>query len=242
MDAETTKAAEPADAAAPAAANQSAAPADAAKGEGNLPKYVTANPEKAAPVPEQVQGLAQPGIAKPPAAAQASPIPKRCFVLDTTAVNGAPPRIHEHIIDGKKKSFTFHAEKPLEMSFAEAMKFVKDSAFKLCDEVGNLLEFQRRPKQQEELQAGERIVIGEGQTIANYEELTTVALFRRAVELPGGEQFSVDQKPDRDKLVAFIKSTTAALKKQNTSKERDRGFATAAATDEETAGDVADDD
>jgi hypothetical protein len=141
------------------------------------------------------------------------------YVLDTTVtpldptVPGSGLRIHEQIVDGAKKTFRFEHGVPLPMSPAIAMKFLRHDTFKRTDDKGELLPFKRRPKQPEELGAGERMDLGEDQTIANLDELTNGALLARVAEMPGGEQFA--DKQDRAGMIAFMVESKRANRKVN---------------------------
>jgi hypothetical protein len=124
------------------------------------------------------------------------------YVVDTTALPGQPPRVHD-MYDGKLlKPFEFKAGAPTRLPFAVAIKFLRISAFKRTDEHGNLLPYSRQPKQPEELGAGEKLEIADNQTVARYTELSTMALVQRALELPGGEV--VIATKDRDRMIDFI--------------------------------------
>ncbi len=147
--------------------------------------------------------------------------PKKVFVIDTTAVDG--PRVHEMIVDGTIKKFTFQPREALELNLAVAVKFLKHEAFQLANEKGEALPYDRRPKQPDELGAGEKFKLGENETIARYDELMTSALLQRALEMPGGEKFTGKDKPDRVAMIDFIKGTLAERQKVNTAKEKDIG-------------------
>lgn len=141
--------------------------------------------------------------------------PKKAFVLDTTAIE--KPRVHDQIVNGQIQHYTFEPHKPLALPPEIAAKFLKEPAFKLVDEQGQPLAYKRQPKQPEELGAGEKLVLAEDQTIARFDELSTMALMQRTVELPGGEAFAQrGERPERGELVAFlieaVKSKRAATK------------------------------
>ena len=158
------------------------------------------------------------------------------LVIDTTAIEG--PRVHEMIVDGVAKPFTFERGKPLALPFAIAAKFLKHEAFKLVDEKGNLIAYKRRPKQPDELGAGEQLKLTDEQTVANFDELSNSALLARALEIPGGEQFAAADKPPRADMIAFLVTTAKAKKAANASKEKDVGegeFIPEADLDEEAA-------
>lgn len=148
--------------------------------------------------------------------------PAMALVMDTTAQPGGAPRIHEQIVDGIKQAFTFIHGQATEMPAAVAMKFVtRDEAFKLVDAKGEIINYKRRPTQPEELGAGQALVLTKDQTIAHYDELSTKALFSRAVELPGGEKFaSGEGAPDRREMIVFIQEAREAKRLANTRSEK----------------------
>lgn len=156
--------------------------------------------------------------AKKPAAA------RTVLVLDTTATPESGPRKHELIVQGAVKTFTFDPGKPTGLPPEIAAKFLRHEAFKLVNAKGEVQEYRRRPKQPDELEAGETIELSENETIAHFDELSSAALFQRALEMPGGEKFArSEKKPDRAEMIAFIKSHVAARAKANQSRERDIG-------------------
>lgn len=161
-------------------------------------------------------------MAKPPAAAtdQLKPAvhaaphkPSVLYVMDTTAQPPNVKRSHEMIVDdkGTRKSFTFEQGVPLALEPSIALKFLKHEAFKRTNEKGEPLPFKRLPKQPEELQAGEKLVLADDQTIANYDELSTHALQHRVLEMPGTQRFAGD-KPSRPEMIAFLVSAKAKAK------------------------------
>lgn len=148
--------------------------------------------------------------------------PRMLNVIDTTAVDG--PRTHEQIVEGRKRLFTFEPGKPLPLEFPIAMKFLRHEAWKAIDDDGKEIAMLRRPKQPEELGAGEKFKLGDDETIARYDELSTHALLQRAVVLPDGEQFAkAETKPERLALIEFIKKVAVAQKRANLSREKDVG-------------------
>lgn len=186
-----------------------------------------------APQPAVVQQFTAPQAA--PAAAPiapqaaAAPAPKpavpagppKMLVLDTTATVASGKRVHEQIINGARQSFTFEPNVALELDAAVALKFLRHDAFKLVQN-GQIVDKQRRPKQPDELEAGEKVVLQEHETIARLDELSTKALFTRAVEMPGGEVFAQSPTPpDRNALITFIMKRKADIKKANLSKKKD---------------------
>jgi hypothetical protein len=174
------------------------------------------------PQPQPTQAAAQPQ----PTAAPAAPAAE-AYVLDTTATALNPVRNHEQVMDGAIKVFTFHHGKPLPMSWPAAIRFLRHEAFKLTDKDGNLREYQHRPKQPDELGAGERFKLGEDEVVARYGELSIKALYARTLELPGGEQFQANafksEAEARTTMVGFIKKMKKQMAEANKSQERDVG-------------------
>ena len=156
-----------------------------------------------------------------PAPAPKPRMPDTLFVLDTTAIPGKGTREHEMLVDGLIKSFKFEPGIPLELPLAVAIKFLRHDAFKRTDKGGDLLPYHRKPKQPDELKAGERFALKDHETIAHYGELTNVALLQRALELPGGEM--LPNKGDRQVLIDFITKTEVARRKANAAKQSDLG-------------------
>lgn len=151
---------------------------------------------------------------KPPKAAE----PKEMLVIDTTATDG--PRTHEQLIDGAVKQFKFEPSKPLALEPAIAAKFLRHPAFQLVDEAGKVVAYARPPRQPEEMGAGEKLELAKDETVARLDELTSPALLKRVVALPGGERFAKDAA-DRAAIIKFIVATKEALAKANTSREKD---------------------
>lgn len=147
--------------------------------------------------------------------------PKTAFIIDTTAIDA--PRVHELIVDKTIRQFTFKPREPLKLPLPVAVKFLKHEGFQLANEKGEVIPYSRRPKQPNELGAGETFKLAENETIARYDELMTSALMQRALEMPGGEKFSTKDKPDRVAMIDFIKGTLAEQQKANTSKTKDIG-------------------
>lgn len=147
--------------------------------------------------------------------ADKAPKPPTLYVIDSTAVSG--PRTHSQTIQGIDRNFTFEPGKPLPLPIAVAKKFLRHEAFKLSDAEGNVRQFKRRPKQPEELGAGERINLTAEETVARFDELSTDALQARALELPNSDAFA--DKPDRFKMIEFLIAAKAAQVKANLDKE-----------------------
>lgn len=176
-------------------------------------------------------GGATGALAAKPKASAPKAAPKTYLVLDSTAKDG--PRIHEMLVNGAVRPFVFKPGEALELDAPIALKFLKHDAFWAVNAKGERIAISRRPRQPEELGAGERFRLGENETVANYTELTTDALIHRAVELPGGEQYATGA-PDRAAIIAFIKQTTEANRKANTVNENDAdGYTPEAELDDE---------
>jgi hypothetical protein len=167
-------------------------------------------------------------MAKPPAAATEStkadpkPAAKLFLVIDTTATPEFPKRTHEMTVDGIVKPFVFEHGKALPMPEAIAIKFLKHAAFWRVDEEGNRIEYQRRPKQPDELEAGEKLILTDEQTVANLDELSNVALQKRVMEMPGGERFA-SGVTSRAAVIKFMVDAKRATREATTSKEREVG-------------------
>jgi hypothetical protein len=143
------------------------------------------------------------------------------YVLDTTALPGTGVRRHEmpviinnHLI---VKTFEFRPGEPTKLPMAIAIKFLKIKEFLLTDEHGNPLPYQRQPKQPDELGAGEKFTLEDHLTVADYNELTNVALMQRVLELPGGE--ALRDTPNRRALIDFI--IKAKVTKREANRERE---------------------
>lgn len=156
--------------------------------------------------------------------AATKPAPIMWYVIDTTALPGGQNRTHELIVGKVKTGFVFEPGKPKALPIEIAVKFLKVESFKRTDEHGNLVPYNRQPKQPDELGAGERFKLGEGETIARFEELTNVSLLQRCLELPGGEAMSggeMEPRERRTKMIAFIVATMEERRKANLAKEAD---------------------
>jgi hypothetical protein len=150
---------------------------------------------------------------------------KAARVLDLTATAESGPRTHEQIVNGAKRQFTFKPGEPLELPIEIAVKFLKHAeAFKLVNAEGEIVPYNRQPKQPEDLQAGETLALAENETIARFDELSTAALVQRVMELPGGEQFAQSEtKPERSALVAFLIDAVKQKRKGNQAPKPDVG-------------------
>jgi hypothetical protein len=176
-------------------------------------------------------------VARPPAQASTpkvtdgggSRIPEFLHVIDTnarreTANNeenrhkGFGPRTHDLLIGGHKQTFVFNPHEPKMLSFAVAVKFLAISGFQHVAADGTPLPYSRRPKQPDELGAGEKFELADHQTVADMGELTNMALLQRVLELPGGEQFRAVDKPDRKAMIDFIKKSAKQRRQANMEK------------------------
>lgn len=159
--------------------------------------------------------------AKTAAPSKAKSDTKDFYVLDTTAIAGKGERVHQMMVDGLLKNFTFQPGIPTLLPIEVAIKFLKHDAFRLTDKDGTLQAYNRRPKQPDELGAGERFSVPDHQTVANYTELTNAALQQRVLELPGGE--GLPDLKNRQMLIDFIIKTTVERRKANAEKKPDIG-------------------
>lgn len=129
--------------------------------------------------------------------------PAQMFVLDTTCRPGDnAKRTHDMPINGQVRPITFEYGKPLPLPREVALKFLEHAEFLHTDVEGNVLPFQRRPKQPEDLGAGETLVLKEDETIARFDELSTIALQNRVIAKNGGEKFAASS--DRGSMIAFL--------------------------------------
>lgn len=166
----------------------------------------------------------------------ASTMPATFFVLDMTAIPGKGTRIHEMVVEGRIRTFKFEPTEALELPVAIAIKFLKHKEFRRTDAHGNLLAYRRQPKQPDELGAGEAFKLEDHQSIADYCELTTVALLQRALELPGGEM--LPDKTDRQALIDFLIKSKVKRRAANVERTRAKAAQTEVARDRD--GDLGD--
>ncbi len=169
--------------------------------------------------------------------------PALWYILDPTctqANNPKNPREHVMLIDGLEQPFRFVFGKPVPMPRAIAVKFLA-KGFVLTNKEGNRIEFKLRPKQPDELGAGEAFKLGADEVVARYDELSLTAIYNRAVELPGGERFAkADRQPDKGQMIDFIKRTKAAIAEANKEKTIARQAAGAELQNDDAAGPEAD--
>lgn len=139
-------------------------------------------------------------------------------VIDMTALPGQDDREHQILVDGVARTFKFKAGKPTALPPEIAVKFLKTDTFKLTDEKGTVLPWRGVPRQPDELQAGEKLILKPEEVVANLDELHDDALWLRVAQLPGGEKAN---REDRDAMISYIITTTEARKKANTVNEAD---------------------
>lgn len=126
-------------------------------------------------------------------------IPETLFVQDLTSKKPDVPRIHTLIIDGKPVNFPFLPGERVEMPFMHAAKFLIDPAFIVTDHDGK--RYEPAPKR---ISASELKELRASQVIADLGELSTEALFLRAVKFPDGEK--LNRATSRDNLIEFLKT------------------------------------
>lgn len=152
--------------------------------------------------------------------------PAQMLVLDTSATpsENSPTgeRMHAQIINGITKIFRFKPGVGTPLDPAVAAKFLRHDAFRLVDADGNELPYERVPKQPNDLQAGEKLVLADNETVARYDELTNAALLQRVLPLPGGEKFSAEA-PDRKAVIDFIIAAQQKLAAAKRSRVSDVG-------------------
>lgn len=163
-------------------------------------------------------------MAEPLAASTQPEAPRRWSVLDTTCVstpppNAAPgtkalPRVHEHLFDDGVRSYEFYFGKRLEMTEAEARKFVMHESFHVFNTDGDrvlptITVFRGFGDTTEKL--------ADNECVARFDELTIEALHERAAPLPGGEH--INRKTGKAGIIAFLISSRKKKLNQNRSAE-----------------------
>lgn len=146
-------------------------------------------------------------------------LPGKMRVIDTTATHESGPRIHEVEINGRKNSYSFTAGTPVDLDQVTAARFLRHDHFQLVDENGAVLAYKRPPRQLEDLGAGEQLKLAEDETIARFDELTSAALLKRVLAMPGGEAFA--KNPDRTAIINHIVGTKAKIAKVNSAPPED---------------------
>jgi len=127
------------------------------------------------------------------------------FVRDTMARPGEA-RTHEIIVqvipsgEPITKVYKLRSDEHTEMPLDHAMKFLVDKAFIVEDAKGNVMKPVARRDDSQPLK------LGEGEVVAEYEELSRAALWKRAKILPGSEEL---KKTSSDtELIDFIKTAS----------------------------------
>jgi hypothetical protein len=123
------------------------------------------------------------------------------------------PRTHEPVA-GFFYKLTAQSKTPMPRQHAAV--FLRDPAFKVFDELGQL---QAALPEQLNLRATKGgIVLQEGQTVAIYDDLTTKALFARCVARPGGHEIN---PKDRAAMVEFLKTAPTVVELPRSQRARD---------------------
>ena len=122
------------------------------------------------------------------------------FVLDTTCKPGET-RQHSQLVDGIITPFDFIHGKKTEIDTAVAMKFLKTKEFIVTDHDGKRVE--QTPEQPDE-HARKPFILTDRQVVADLNELTDEALWKRASQLIGGEKLSKDA--GRGRFVDFLET------------------------------------
>lgn len=172
---------------------------------------------------------------------------RKAFLIDTTAqpdnqIAGGQVvpghREHSMMVNGTIRTYRFEHNKPVEMPWAVAAQFLRTPSFLLTNANGDPISFKGPPRQPDELQAGERIVVALDETIARLEELQHSALLLRALRMPNGE--SMAQVMDRETIIEFIITSKRATQQKNAIDERKAdGFASFIPQAEEEEGEIA---
>lgn len=140
--------------------------------------------------------------------------PKRWTVYDTNQA-GDLPRIHEVITqlfdDGREplvKKYKLFSDKPPEpdMPMEHALRFLVDEKFQVIDPSGKRI----TPPPKVEGGTG-AYVLPDNQTIANWDELSRAALFKRCKVIPGSEAIKPTDEPEV--FVEFLLGWQRAQKK-----------------------------
>jgi len=147
--------------------------------------------------------------------------PVMYVVFDTLARVGVP-RNHDIIVrtypDGREpdiKSYALSSEKGTEMPMDHALKFLVDPAFRVERPDGQVI--QPPPKQSTTVGAQELAL---DQTIAEYGELTRVALYKRCKMAAGGEDIT-DASTVQDMIAFLIAGRRKAMETHSTDAEQD---------------------
>lgn len=125
------------------------------------------------------------------------------FVRDTLARHGES-RAHEVIVQTfpdappLTKVYNLRSDQSTQMPLDHAMKFLVDKAFVVEDSQGNVI----KPvaKRDDSLP----LRLGENEVVAEYEELSRPALWKRAKVMPGSE--SLKKTATDEDLIAFLRA------------------------------------
>lgn len=123
--------------------------------------------------------------------------PGNWAVIDSLATSG--PRTHDA---APGLSYQLHATKKTWMPQSHAMAFLCDAAFKVYDDAGELVH--ALPPITAQRGGHEAPKLRPGETIANLDELNTVALLARAKLHPDGRKFH--GRTPRTELIEFLAS------------------------------------
>lgn len=170
------------------------------------------------PAPETAMGVIgrpelPPFRPEPPRAQPSDPsltVPKtHMFVLDTSAHD--VERIHDQIIGGVIRKFTFKPRQPTPLPPEVAVKFLKSEGFVLTDAEGSPIEWNATPRQPHEMGAGEQISLAPNEVIASLDELNMGSLRKRALQMGASE---AALQADKEDLIGYIKAKTLEYRRQ----------------------------
>lgn len=141
-----------------------------------------------------------PATAPQTQASKAKAAPKKTlWVEDSNChLEFAPVRVHEIIVDGRRKPITFKANEKVELPAEEALKFLVDESFIITTAKEGGQRIVPPPKVEDD---GE-IRLKPDECIAKFSEIETKGLVLRAKQLPGGDAITL-QTP-RDQIIAFL--------------------------------------
>lgn len=152
---------------------------------------------------------------------QAAKEPIKYLVYDTTARTGQP-RNHDIIVqtyaDGREpdvKTYALSSEKATEMPMDHALKFLVDPAFRVERPDGQVI--MPPPKQVAGVGLQELPV---DQTVAAYNELTRVALYKRCKMAAGGEKIT-DKSTVQEMADFLIAGRRKAMEVHSTADEQE---------------------
>ncbi len=186
---------------------------------------MSAAAQQQTPAPAQTTQQQNPPTTQPtPPTQPKAPAAKQQFlyVEDTNCHHvHAPTRIHDHIVEGRPKSFTFKAGEKLKLPPEEALRFLRDPSFIITTEKGAQLV---APPMIED---GAEIRLKPDECVAKLTELETKALVLRAKQLTGGE--AVTLSTPREAIIEFLMRPRIArlprATRPNDVEEDDRGTA-----------------